>query len=469
MARDRVPAALVPVPAPAPREVSRLDDRDAERGAMTGTADPARLRGGTGRHRVALGQGRPAGRGIDRHGLDLSQVRVHDDGAAARLAEAHGADAVTVGRDIAFATGRLRPGTPAGDELLDHELGHVAQQAAAGTAVLQRDGRSGSGAGDRPPREPFDTVTDGSLGTEDDHILFGADSVNLPPGFEERFRGLLAQHPGPVTVELHGYASEDGDQRYNVNLSAHRAAVVGRLVEAWLPPGSVVRLIAHGATTGFGERPEDNRRLGIDLSDRVPASQAFGYPAPPPSLFGIPELTVDARLLPLGPPPAAGPQPAPVPTPAPAAERVVVPRVTFAPIDPRAAADRLFGAGAIPLVPPYGSYSSVLPTLRWSDIYRDANERGVRLGTADADIIARHYTLYFPLAQGMYRLPGVRLLFDSPADLMNTFTRRMVSSALSGSPTPLEEFQFEIDRMRSILGLPLGVQTPSVPILSGEF
>ncbi|HET9442228.1 MAG TPA: DUF4157 domain-containing protein, partial [Acidimicrobiales bacterium] len=373
--------------------------------------------------------------------------------------------------DIAFAPGQLRPGTAEGDALLDHELGHVAQQARAGTAVLQRDGRRGEGPGRRPPAEPFDAVTDGSLGTEDDHILFERDSIALPTGLEERVRGLLARHAGAVTVELHGYASEDGDATYNVNLSAQRAAAVGRLVEAWLPPGSVVRLYAHGVTTGFGDRPEDNRRLGIDLSDRVPAWLALGLPRPPASPFGIPELTLDARLLPLPgqepvlpgsttePLPDRPPRPAPVPAPG----EVARAQVGFEPVEPAAAAGRLFGPTAIPQLPAYGPSTGVLPTLRWGPIFSDVRGRGVRLTTGDEEIVARHYTYYFPLAEGMYRNLGpVRWFFDSPADLMNTFTRQMVNQSLLGHPTRLEEFQLEVDRMRSILGLPLGFTTPSI-------
>ena len=471
MGRERTPERLRPA-RPGTPEVARLDDRAAEVAAAAGAADPARLRSGTGRHRLRLGQGRPLGPGWSRQGVDLSEVRVHDDGAAARLTEAHGARAVAVGGDIAFAPGLLRPGTPAGDELLDHELGHVAQQARAGTAVLQRDGRPGEGPGRRPPSEPFDVVTDGSLGTEDDHLLFERDSIAVAGGFEDRFRALLAQHPGAVTVELHGYSSEDGDVTYNFNLSAQRAAAVGRLVEPWLPAGSVVRLIAHGTTTAFGDGPEENRRLGIDLSDRVPLSQAMGLPAPSPSVFGIPELTVDARLLPFpdrqpalprtepGDAPLADRPPEAAPL---TADQVLVPRVTFTPVDPAAAADTLFGPGALPPLPAYGPYTGVLPTLRWGPIFSDARGRGVSLGAADEEIIARHYTLYFPLAEGMYRNMGpVRWFFDSPADLMNTFTRRMVNQSLLGHPTPLEEFQLETDRMRSILGLPLGFSTPSL-------
>src|SRR5271170_2320414 len=49
---------------------------------------------------------------------DFSQVRVHTDAASAESAAAVNSLAYTVGRDIAFASGRYAPGTQAGQKLL---------------------------------------------------------------------------------------------------------------------------------------------------------------------------------------------------------------------------------------------------------------------------------------------------------------------------------------------------------------
>jgi Domain of unknown function (DUF4157) len=64
-------------------------------------------------------------------GDSLSDVRIHADGAAAALARSVSARAFTVGSDIFFGPGEYRPGTPAGRELLTHELVHVVQQRGA--------------------------------------------------------------------------------------------------------------------------------------------------------------------------------------------------------------------------------------------------------------------------------------------------------------------------------------------------
>ncbi|GAB3777832.1 hypothetical protein GCM10028796_57430 [Ramlibacter monticola] len=72
-----------------------------------------------------------------RLGVDLSNVRVHTDGAAAASANALSARAFTHGEHIAFAEGAYRPETTEGRRLLAHELTHVAQQR-GGRPVVQR-------------------------------------------------------------------------------------------------------------------------------------------------------------------------------------------------------------------------------------------------------------------------------------------------------------------------------------------
>ncbi|MDE2372284.1 MAG: DUF4157 domain-containing protein [Burkholderiales bacterium] len=70
----------------------------------------------------------------DRYDTDFSQVRLHTDAPAAALADAIGAKAFAAGADIAFGPGRYAPGDARGRELLAHELAHVAQQRAGGSA-----------------------------------------------------------------------------------------------------------------------------------------------------------------------------------------------------------------------------------------------------------------------------------------------------------------------------------------------
>jgi hypothetical protein len=73
-----------------------------------------------------------------RFGQDFSDVRIHSNPEASKMARALNAKAVTLCRDIVFGSGQYRPGTTAGRRLLAHELAHVVQQA-GGSAQTQRD------------------------------------------------------------------------------------------------------------------------------------------------------------------------------------------------------------------------------------------------------------------------------------------------------------------------------------------
>jgi hypothetical protein len=85
---------------------------------------------------VALGPGRPLEPEVRSRferalGADLSSVRVHrdtvrDDGDTLGFA---------MGEHVGFRPGAYRPGTPAGDALLAHELAHVLQQREGGGAA----------------------------------------------------------------------------------------------------------------------------------------------------------------------------------------------------------------------------------------------------------------------------------------------------------------------------------------------
>lgn len=63
-----------------------------------------------------------------RFGADFSGVRLHTDGEADRLSQDLSARAFTTGSDIYFRRGEYSPTSGGGQELLAHELTHVAQQ-----------------------------------------------------------------------------------------------------------------------------------------------------------------------------------------------------------------------------------------------------------------------------------------------------------------------------------------------------
>jgi hypothetical protein len=61
-------------------------------------------------------------------GDSLEDVRVHTDDTADALARSVSARAFTTGSDVYFAQGEYQPGSSDGEQLLAHELTHVAQQ-----------------------------------------------------------------------------------------------------------------------------------------------------------------------------------------------------------------------------------------------------------------------------------------------------------------------------------------------------
>ena len=70
-----------------------------------------------------------AGAGPGRPGRNLEQARLHTGAAADSAAQARGAEAFTIGREVFFAEGRFDPFSPRGQALIAHELTHVAQDA----------------------------------------------------------------------------------------------------------------------------------------------------------------------------------------------------------------------------------------------------------------------------------------------------------------------------------------------------
>lgn len=244
-----------------------------------------------------------------RLGHDFSRVRVHKDAEGAELAEQAGARAVTFGEDIFFAEGEYDPASEEGRELLAHELAHVAQQEQMdGEAFAQTKPKgqtAEAGVGRAPPEEPF-AEAEGKA-PEDDFVLFNKDSADLDLVDPRKIDAFLKKYEGAVDVELHGYASLEGDEPYNRNLSAHRAVAIKRMLADMLPPGSKIRLFAHGETFAFGKDLKENRRVGIKIASRPAELATPDWSLDPSRLgrrpsFGLPPLQLDLPPLPSTPP-----------------------------------------------------------------------------------------------------------------------------------------------------------------------
>lgn len=193
--------------------------------------------------------------------VDFAAMRLHADAESAEMAEALGARAFTYGNDVFLGAGQ---GAAETGDLAAHEAAHVAQQAAAGSPALQfspKDDATKAGPGANPPDEDFITDSE-NWGAEDDHILFKQDDIAALDDAE--LKAFAAKQAEAVEVQLHGYASEEGGGKYNLNLSAQRAVAIRHRLLELLPAGSRVVVFAHGESRHFGAA-DQNRRVGISL------------------------------------------------------------------------------------------------------------------------------------------------------------------------------------------------------------
>jgi outer membrane protein OmpA-like peptidoglycan-associated protein len=169
-------------------------------------------------HEVLGRPGRPldaraAGSMAARLGHDFGRVRIHTDARAAESARAVAAKAYTVGLDVVFGAGRYRPGTPAGDRLLAHELAHVLQQ---------------RGQSPRVQRDPDDREDPGRFRAVHQALFVKAPSGGAPipwvdakgsdPGsagviagqFKDRFRKYVKDYPAAVGGTVEAKTTEGG-------------------------------------------------------------------------------------------------------------------------------------------------------------------------------------------------------------------------------------------------------------------
>ena len=208
-------------------------------------------------------------------GHSFTDVRVHTGPRAARAAAAVGAEAFTVGHDIAFRAGRYAPHSSRGIRLLAHELTHVVQQCGHVQAPHAHLPESHpADAGEREAEAVADAVTAGSpigaissspprlqracghqaLGTPKPdcpvsdvgvvgwQFRFKMNCNELLPGEEEKFGRLTSGN----TLHIHGFASQEGPTSFNWELSCHRANRIAELATALRPDCHIDSIVKHG-------------------------------------------------------------------------------------------------------------------------------------------------------------------------------------------------------------------------------
>jgi hypothetical protein len=136
-----------------------------------------------------------------RLGQDFSAVRIHTDKEAVELCTEMQARAFTVGPDIFFASGEFAPETPAGKELLAHELTHVVQQDGGAARTLMRTHGSATAAAPAAGGANTYTVRSGhyngtTLCTDPTNKTLSLPKIRLPH-LKQRNSGLF---PKPLPV-----------------------------------------------------------------------------------------------------------------------------------------------------------------------------------------------------------------------------------------------------------------------------
>jgi len=222
-----------------------------------------------------------------RFGYDFSDVRIHTGGLAARSAEAVEAQAFTVGSDIVFGWGRFAPSTPEGRTLLAHELTHVVQQGAARAADLPDNGPDTipapvtSGRQDTGPqlRRQVPSGTSGPSSTASPTAGIAPSTISscriefrrgTTEAVDSAARDACLEtarayiEAGGGQIELHGYASEEGDADYNARLARRRAEATKRLLVALRVPAAAISAVGHGEDRTYPDLAP-NRRVEVVL------------------------------------------------------------------------------------------------------------------------------------------------------------------------------------------------------------
>lgn len=386
----------------APDNPALVERLRAETEAARGLAD--RPRAGTphslrdDRHLPGFGTPLPAGLRRQAEailGADLSRVRLHTDAAADELRAEHKARAVTRGGQIAMRKQDAQADTADAARLVGHELGHAAQQAQPGNApILQREGEADSGIGRTPPEAVYD-VEEG-VGAEDNHALFEQGSATLTPAAQAALTAAAREHPPGILVTIHGYASLEGGDTYNLNLSAHRAVAIRDHLGTVMSEDTEFLLVAHGETEAFGEARE-NRRGGVDFFDmQLPDPLTLNLP--PLGLPQPPRLRLlDPGVLQLHPPLGPGASTTDI---SPDPDLPPPPRVGAIDPNPPAHDDQAYGPRRPPTTPQANPLLlRPVPSIFTQDFdfgpsAAEFAARGRPLTVGDADALVQHYQFW---------------------------------------------------------------------------
>lgn len=260
-----------------------------------------------------------------RFSYDFSGVRVHTDERAAESAWSVNALAYTVGKNVVFGAGQYIPGTMKGKRLLAHELTHVVQQRGIGAESTVQRKLEVSQPGDASEQEAevqarsvvegyaIDTtqmqeqagfarlqrqadisqapsglpciLVEGAGHLSGVDIFFGQSS----PAINDPYKSALANfvndwvsRGSKEDISVDGYASVDGPNSFNWQLSCDRAeAAKAELVSRGIPANKITAF-AHGETKEFSSTNYGPNRHAIISTISAPSPTPVP-PAPSPA------------------------------------------------------------------------------------------------------------------------------------------------------------------------------------------
>lgn len=232
-----------------------------------------------------------------RLGAPLGGVRVDTSAEAAAEAARRGARAFTVGPDIAFARGQLVPSTPAGRELLLHELVH---------AVHHADGRLRRVADPAGARELVSTSS------ETDALVIGFTASQWfdvhGPRVVGELAAMLEQTPLALPIpELSWRGSQAGFVRALTGLFGRDAGTAWWSLSLYLRPDSLAEAVDMGRDVFPHPRGAPEWKAGVvdEVARRLTSRLIDALPRVGPRF-----ARYQARnALPPGAPPAPSPPP----------------------------------------------------------------------------------------------------------------------------------------------------------------
>lgn len=214
-------------------------------------------------------------------GADFSNVRVHTGSDAIQMSQDVNAQAFTHGSDVYFNEGKYNPSHTEGSHLLAHELTHTVQQGAAipssGGIVQRSCGRVAIGE----PADCTDVVGDMAR----PRYLFKVNCDEFARGNDLDLEKDAENISDKATVDIHGFASVEGDAVYNKHLSCARAVTAKQLVEKVLAKRKVsatIRIFSHGAQAGGRTTM---RSVVVNVQNPAPPPPRKVIDCPPPKGF----------------------------------------------------------------------------------------------------------------------------------------------------------------------------------------